>query len=145
MKFHLLLIISISILLSACQTCRNTVKSQSVREIIITNSFVNDSMDDSFKIEHAEIQNKELLITVTFKGDSNKHEFDLLWNGAIMKSLPPKATLTLVRKSASEKEKKHIRMVLKFDLSVLSERIPNTESVVLILSGFETHLSYKLK
>ncbi len=144
MKYHFLLITLSVFILSNCQICRNNIKSQNLKEISLSNSFVVETDDNPFNIEKAEIQGNELLITVKFKGNKN-NEFDLMWNGAIMKSLPPKAPLSLVRKTSSKAGNKQITILLKYDLNIFLDKIPNTESVVLLLKGYDKELIYKMR
>jgi hypothetical protein len=125
--------------------CRNqktlTMPSQPERKLINTNTFIGEMKEPDFNIKTAQISGDILYINVEFTGEKGQHDFDLLWDGSIMKSMPPKVTLTPVHKSENTSGKKKVEMQLAFNVSLLGERGSNT--VIIMLKDYPEHLTWK--
>jgi len=97
-----------------------------------------------FKIDTAWIEDDFLKIKISFIGNKNIPEFSLVWNGALMKSLPPKAVLVLLPKiDKLPKGKKTVKMTLAYELSAIKET--NYDEIILLLKDYNTQLRYTPK
>jgi hypothetical protein len=125
-----------------CKTSKNVSMTQEQREVINTNSFVGEEKEADFKVHSATLEGHILNIVVVFTGEKGKHEFDLVWNGSIMKSLPPKVILVPVHKSSGAGGKKEVIMKMSFDLSVVKERFSGNTEFVIMIKDYEHTLKY---
>jgi len=142
--FLFVLIFSIT---SSCQTGNKTINLfQQKKELINARTVDIKEVDfePDFTILNAEIIGDVLKIDVSFTGEKGDHDFDLFWNGSIMKSLPPKAMLHLVHKKTSDKGKKEVVMNLEFDISMF-KRKEYGDTIILLLEGFEQQFRYSIK
>ncbi len=128
-----------------CKTQKSVELKQEERAMINVKSPVEVVSEPDFSIKSASIEGDLLKLSVTLTGEKGKHEFDLLWDGSIMKSLPPKVILHPVHKSSDVKGNKEVKIELVFNLTILKESLPASESVVVIINGHEESFMYQLR
>jgi len=128
-----------------CKTQKTISISQAERALINTNTYVGEETPASYIVKSATIEGDILKLVVGFTGEKVNHDFDLVWNGAIMKSMPPKASLSLVHKSENTTGKQKIEMSMSFNLSSMKTSIPSGESVILLLQNFDQPITYNLR
>jgi hypothetical protein len=135
--FNLLIILFVS-----CKAQKIVEMEQNNKEVIKSNTMEMADYKPFFKIENAWIENDILKIKISFTGNKNIPEFTLLWNGALMKSLPPKAVLVLQPITDNlPTGKKQVSMTLTYDLKPLKET--NYNEIVLLIKDYNTQLHYK--
>lgn len=117
---------------------------QSSEKLINANHMDIPDIKPFFKIDTAWIEDDFLKIKISFIGNKNIPEFSLVWNGALMKSLPPKAVLVLLPKiDKLPKGKKTVKMTLAYELSAIKET--NYDEIILLLKDYNTQLRYTPK
>ena len=130
------------LLFISCKAQKIIEMEQNSKEIIKSTSMEIADYKPFYKIENVWIENDILKIKISFTGNKNIPEFTLIWNGALMKSLPPKAVLVLQPNSnAIPTGKKQVNMTLSFDLNPLKET--NYNEIVLLIKDYSTQLHYK--
>lgn len=143
-QMRTIIVIIILAALSAvqCKTSKTVLISQEERAVINTNSFAGEEAIPDFKVVSASISGNILNLKVEFTGEKGKHEFDLLWNGSIMKSLPPKVSLTPVHKAVDSCGKKTVTMDLSFNLGIISEKLAGYDTVIIMIAGYSQSLEF---
>lgn len=123
--------------------CKNPVQiTQEQRETININSFVSEVAEPDFTVKSAALNGDVLTLVVEFKGNKCGNEFDLLWDGAFMKSLPPKAMLYPVHKATEESGSKTVEMTLLFGLDALKEKSAGYSEIVIMIKGYTESLNW---
>ncbi|OFY35732.1 MAG: hypothetical protein A2W91_15690 [Bacteroidetes bacterium GWF2_38_335] len=152
LKFFL--IVSILAILSGCCSKKETVsekksstsdekksmtQSFEKKPVVVNKEFngISDSVD--YKILNASIVGNELKMKVAYTGGTGTHDFDLVFNGMYMKSLPLKITLYLVHKKENEAGKMEIESDLVFDLSPIQR---NSQEIIINLFSFNEKINY---
>ena len=124
--YKLSIILFFSFLLStSCNTRKNQQKSiieknqkmTILLEPTVDNSFTIPDGKPDYIIQSAEIKDSVLTINLSYTGGCKDHNFELMFNGMYMKSLPRKASLYLKHKSNGDICKKLILLELKYNLS----------------------------
>jgi len=127
--FYLNLILLIFV---SCKAQKIVEMEQNSTEVIKSNTMEIADYKPFYKIENVWIENDILKIKISFMGNKNIPEFALIWNGALMKSLPPKAVLVLQPNSNTiPTGKRQVNMTLSFDLKPLKET--NYNEIVLLI------------
>jgi hypothetical protein len=70
---------------------------------------------DPFTLLGAKVNGRYLDVEVEYGGGCGNADFDLVWNGALMKSMPPKVSMMLVFKD-EDYCKALVKKTLRFDL-----------------------------
>ncbi|MDI6832676.1 MAG: hypothetical protein QMD02_02355 [Bacteroidales bacterium] len=133
---NLLLLVFVS-----CKAQKTIEMEQNSKEVIKANNTELADYKPFYKIENVWVENDILKIKISFTGNKNIPEFTLIWNGALMKSLPPKAVLILQPDSnTTPTGKKQVNMTLSFDLTPLKET--NYKEIVLLIKDYNKQLQY---
>ena len=74
---------------------------------------------DAYSLQSASVEGDVMTFVVSYSGGCEDHEFELLNNGMIMKSLPPQSNLMLKHNANGDKCRALITDTLHFDLSPL--------------------------
>ena len=88
------------------------------RLLLINQAFVPDSIQN-FKLKKVWIEGTLMFLDISYSGGCKNHKWDLIFNGMLAKSLPPKAVLFLNHDSGGDLCKKLILDTLCFNLSPL--------------------------
>lgn len=123
-------------------SCKTQISiEQKPRQIIQLNTAIDDSNANTFTIRSASIDGNTLTLLIETKGSSNLHEFDLLWDGSWMKSLPPKVVLVPVHKTTDKKQNKLVVVKAQFLLDSIAAR--GYDRVVIIIKGYTEQLMWE--
>jgi len=122
---QVLFLLSIVVLFTSCNICNHHHKSKKMNlqnmevylEPTTDRTFEAPEGEVNYKIKNAEIKDNILTINITYSGGCKPHNFELMFNGMFMKSLPRKAGLYLKHESNGDLCKKLILLELKYDLS----------------------------
>ena len=95
---------------------------------------------DLFTINSYSTDGDILSINVQYSGGCEDHDFDLYFNGALKKSLPPQATLCLTHNSNGDICKALIQDTLEFNISELKQ---NNDSVIININDNKEQIEYK--
>jgi hypothetical protein len=145
MKNIIVIAIVLGLISFQCKTQKPINMNQAERALINTNTHVGEATPSNYIIQNAFLEGDILKLTVEFTGGNVNHDFDLVWDGAIMKSRPPKALLQLVHKSENITGNKKVVMNMSFNLSSMKTAIPSGESVILLIGNSDTPLTYILR
>jgi len=142
MKKFVLAIAIVAMISVQCKNQKTLVVTQPLRSTINTNTFASEEDEADFTVKSASLSGSILTIVVSYKGAKEGNEFDLLWNGSLMKSLPPKASLVLVHKSKDNSGKKNVELTMTFSLDVIAEKTVSNSDVVLMIKGYNENLMW---
>lgn len=88
---------------------------------------------DAIAITSTAIEGNNLLISVSYSGGCETHDFKLMSNGAIMKSMPPQMNITLEHNGNGDSCRAMIEQTLVYDISEAKSYASGT--IILILNG----------
>jgi hypothetical protein len=142
-SIYFLAVILIFFLASCCTTKDNPgtksgkVKNQPViQQLIVDKAFVCPIENVGYNIQSASIVDSTLTVTITYKGTSEKDEFNIYFNGMYAKSLPAIATLCIVQKKMGDKE---FSKELKFNIA--DARYMKGDKTFIMINGFSEKLT----
>lgn len=147
MKYLSLVIIAIPFLMaSSCKSSKKaektkstSVSQQSVKKVIVNKEFDFINYKKEFTIKNAAITDSIITITFSYIGCSDD-DLNLEFNGNYLKSLPPKASLYITKKSGVKDCDTKKEITMSFNLS--SIKYPNNNILVIMFPNFETKLMY---
>jgi len=93
-------------------------------------------------IVNVSLEGNLLKIAVSYSGGCEDQVIELVGNEMIMKSLPPKRAITLVRDTKGDGCREYITKELVFDISKLAYQQKEESEIVLLLAGFEGDIRY---
>jgi len=131
------------------QTCKKKVKDTDVtktksemvnpvKKVVIDRSMTPIQPIDDLKITKVEISKNLLTITFSFLGTA-EDDFDLVFNGMYMKSLPPQATVRLKQVKKSGKVDTQSKTMV-FDVEPMKS---NGTELHIKLDGYNEKIIYK--
>ncbi len=119
-----------------------TKKEELVTEIpkaIIVSNWEEYREGSPVNIESANIDKNIIEIDINYSGGCAEHEFILIGQEAVMKSLPPQRIIKLYHKPVEDDCRELIQQKLKFDISAFKY---STNEIVLRLENFKGALVY---
>ncbi len=135
-------------MLTACDTTKRTTKmeqssntNQPTSELLVA-QIGKPAVSESCTIQGASINGNILRITVSYIGGCEEHQFELIGNPNIAKSLPPIRSIELVHKSNGDACKKKIEETLRFNLANLAYKQESGSVIKLNLNGWKEQLIY---
>lgn len=136
------------LILTACATMKKTKKmdqssnnNQPTSELLVA-QIGKPAVSDMCMIERAKLSGNILELTVSYSGGCEEHQFELIGNPNIAKSLPPIRSIELMHKSNGDACKKKIEETLRFNLSNLAYKQETGSVIKLNLSGWKEQLIY---
>jgi hypothetical protein len=120
------------------------IKPQTNSESMAQKAIIGEPSEDnpSTTISNAELDGNILKLTVSYSGGCEDQVFDLVGDEVIMKSFPPKRSITLVRNSKGDVCREYITKELSFDLSELSYQKKNGSEIILLLQNYDKDIRY---
>lgn len=112
---------------------------ETVKELIVDREF-SPAGELSVSIVSAKTEEDILILTLTYHGGKGYHEFDLVFNGIVLKSLPPQVNLFLKHTHTQDNCEKLITRTFKYDLKTL--QMGEKGTVIIRLQGFAEKLEY---
>ncbi len=85
-----------------------------------------DFQKDAYTFGDISIEEDIIKIDVSYSGGCEKHDFDLIWSGDFMESLPVQVSIYLSHDSKGDACEALIMKTLQFDLTPLKESYQNT-------------------
>lgn len=144
MKTFLLLLLSV-LLFSSCGNRKKNItsieeeKNQSeIPKAIIKKT---PSALPNVSINEMKIEEGILFLNVSYSGGCESQTFELIGNEMIMKSMPPKRTLSLVRDDKGDNCREWITEDLKFDLIPVMLEADPTKQIIFILANNQQEIS----
>jgi hypothetical protein len=141
MKNKIFVSLILLLLFVACRTKQEVSKTSQlqVKELIVDKEF-HPIEAENFSIYSASIDGDILTLSVNYHGGKAFHEFELLFNGIYMKSMPPQVNLFLKHSHTPENCEKLISETVHFDLKNL--RLGEKGTVIIRLAGYTERLEY---
>lgn len=100
---------------------------------------------DPLEISNIVIEDNIMKIDISYSGGCQVHDYDLVGNYAVMKSMPPKRSVQLVHRAKGDNCRTVIKETLKFDISELAMDQKAGSEIILMVDGFKEEISYKFK
>lgn len=144
MRYLTFLLILLVISSSSCGTVKDTDQPPVEIEVMAQKAIIGEPSKDNplTEISNAALDGNMLKLTVSYSGGCEDQVFDLVGNEMIMKSLPPKRNMTLVRDSKGDACREYITTELLFDLTELSYQKKNGSEIILQLNGYDKEIRY---
>ena len=146
----LLAIIFVSATLFSCATTKNTTAtvdstetpSKPERNIQLKSSIGEFTDSEPFTIHSVRREGNLLFVDVSFTGGCGVHNFKMIGNQAIMKSMPAKRSVMIAHKVPREECKDVVKKTLEIDISALAMAQTPGSEIVLILKDWDKEISY---
>ncbi|NBW30620.1 MAG: hypothetical protein EBR35_05100 [Flavobacteriales bacterium] len=155
MKFTVLLFFLVFIF--SCKTQKNNqrciLRQKKLTDTTLKATLVNYSSyllkkengSDPIKILDAKIIKNQLILSVSYSGGCEKHNFKITGDSSISKSLPPIRSVDLFHFANGDACKKLIIEELIIDLSELAYKQEEGSEIHLSLNGWDQKISYVFK
>jgi len=151
MKFTAFLLVGIIAL--SCGTTKNNTNSEDMinetnvtskpeRNIKITAEIGDFSDSEPFQILDVRREGNLLFVDINFIGGCGVHEFKVIGNRAIMKSMPPKRSIMVAHSIPRETCQDTVKKVLEIDISALAPSQEAGSTIVLLLEGWNQEINY---
>lgn len=111
-----------------------------MKSVLVDPNFAKDSLPSTVQIKNASVKENVLMLSIQYSGGCKDHDFDLMFTGNYMKSLPPKAELTLVHDGNDDMCRKLIMDNLYFSLKEIQT---TGNELILLIDGVKYPISYK--
>jgi hypothetical protein len=138
MKTFLLLLLSV-LLFSSCGNRKKNITSieEEKNQSEIPKAIIKKmpSALPNVSINKMKIEEGILFLNVSYSGGCENQTFELIGNEMIMKSMPPKRTLSLVRDDKGDNCREWITEDLKFDLNPVMLEADPTKQIIFILAN----------
>ena len=107
----------------------------------ILDKFLRAKSDDYISLDNVSVEDDCLVINLTYSGGCGENKLEVIWEGAIAKSIPPQVPLQLHFTDRDDCESLQ-EMEYRFDLSRV-RKVGVKGEVVLRISGWPERISYK--
>lgn len=150
MKHVLTSLASITLLLGIAVTSCSVIDNQSSgssngtqsSKVLIVDQNTDKYPSDPVGIRDASVAGDSLTMLVAYSGGCKPHDFKVLWNGAMTKSLPPQITVILSHDGHSDMCEAMITQDVTVSLAPLERHAANG-GVIIRLEGFDRTLLYQ--
>ena len=149
--FYLSYFSSLFLFFAGCSTTKHSNESIMIENQTIpskTNSIpkaflVNDFSDSpQTTINSAVIKGNSLFLNISYSGGCKEQTFDLEGADFVMKSLPPKRKIKLIRDSKGDACREWITKELVFDIEIFTPEHESNSKIILLLDGYKEEISY---
>lgn len=130
----------------SCKSTKNTENTKStnnsqqiIKKVIIDKNFDLINYKKEFTVTKATIKDSTLSITFTYNGCIDD-DINLLFNGSYFKSLPPKASLYLIKKSSEKDCGKKVERTLFFNIA--SVKFQGERTLIIQFPNYEPKIMY---
>jgi len=130
---NLFILLALTSGLYSCKCNKMIEKTQEVKQVQVLKTNPDEKMAAEtmpFTIDTVWIENLMLHTLITYTGEKTDVAFSMVFNGAWLKSYPPKAYLNIIPGVAATEGKKQVKHHLIFDLKPLSDANPYFEVYV---------------
>lgn len=140
-KLTFLFIATLSLLLLSCgnqqEVTNDTIPA--IPKAIIVTDFKPYANSAPYHIDAVNLVKNQLTINVTYSGGCEKHEFQLIGNRMISKSIPPQRSIQLYHNNNGDSCREQLTETLVFDISAFAY---SDQEISLILSGYREVIPY---
>ena len=95
-----------------------------------------------FEIKSIKVTGNTMFVDITFVGGCGVHDFDMVGNLSIMKSMPPQRKVKIIHRSKSELCKSIVSKTLEIDITDMANDKTPGSVIYLILEGWEERIEY---
>ena len=100
---------------------------------------------DAYEIKSVSIQGNTMFMEITYIGGCGIHQFELIGQSIILKTLPPKRSIALIHKNGDDSCHSIVTKILEIDIKDLAfNQTPNAE-IILMLKGWKSDINYRFK
>ena len=143
-------ILFVCTMIVSCATTKNTAAtadttetaSKPERNIQLKSSIGEFTDSEPFTIHSVRREGNLLFVDVSFTGGCGVHNFKMIGNQAIMKSIPAKRSVMIAHAVHREECKDVVKKTLEIDISALAMAQTPGSEIVLILKGWDKEISY---
>lgn len=133
--------------ISACSIIDNQSSGSSNTQhtsskVLIIDQDLSKYPTDAFTIRDASVIGDSLTMLVAFTGGCKQHEFKVVSNGAMMKSMPPQMNVQLSHESHDDMCEALLTQDVTVSLEPLKQQAHNG-GIILHLQGFDRPLTYQ--
>ena len=145
MKLYLISVLAIFGLVASCSNAKELepdVTTPAPQENILKGILVTDMNSygsDPLGITNVVVEKNLMRVSVKYSGGCKEHEFELMGNKMISKSIPAQRSIKLFHRADNDDCREIIEETLVFDISAFAV---GTSEVKLRLDGWETLISY---
>ena len=142
----------IGLLVFSCGTKNNEVKSTDTTETMDqtkpeANIKIKAHMgmfdpSSAFEIKSIKVKENTMFVDITYVGGCGVHEFDMVGNLAIMKSMPPQRMVKIIHTAKSELCKSIVSKTLEIDITDMANDKTPGSVIYLILEGWEERIEF---
>lgn len=100
---------------------------------------------DDLDIESVVVKGNSLFVAVSYSGGCEEHDFELIGNPMVMKSLPPKRAIQFYHNANQDNCRALIKEVFEIDITDLAYNQTEGSEIILILEGWEEEINYIFK
>lgn len=148
-----ILIVAVSLFLSvglmACKTGKNVKskdgKGKNMVVVQQNKDYVQPEDMPSFEITDMKIEGDIAELFITYSGGCNQHEFKAYFNGAFMKSMPPKVNVMIEHDSKGDSCRELVSDTLYIDLKEVRYTKDKPGTVIVLFNGTDKSLTYEHK
>lgn len=135
------IVLTFALISLQCKTSHVQTLNPEKKVLIISNTSIESMAEPNFTIQSVEFKDNYLNIVVQTIGHKGDNEFELIWSGSIMKSMPPKANFFITHKEINVSGKKPVIHNLSFDLKPMFEKLGKYSEVIVNVKGFPKSIS----
>ena len=136
---HNLIYIVFAFFLFSCGNSKENVKSESTseKEVETPKAVIKKTPATipHVEINSAKIEDGILFLNVSFSGGCKEQTFELIGSEIIMKSMPPKRTLTLLRDDKGDTCREWVTRELKFNLKPVMLDEDPTKQIIFVIAN----------
>lgn len=149
MKIFAIIILSATLL--SCGTTKEVLETEVTetmestkpeRNVMIKATLGEFTTTEPVTIKKIRLEGNTLFIDITITGGCGVHNFKVIGNPGIMKSLPAKRSFKIIHEVPREECSDKVNKILEIDITTLAvSQTPGSE-IVLLLDGWEEPISY---
>ncbi len=132
-------------ILFACKTPKviQELDTDSVEKIYLTGELGKIMHDNSaFVMEKVRLEGHKLFVDINYSGGCEEHNFRVVGNPSISKSLPPVRSIQIQHDSKGDKCKKLIKKQLVIDISQFAYEHESGSQIYLVLEGYDERILF---
>jgi hypothetical protein len=144
---RILIIAPLFLLFFSCKTTKqvageNTANQQQTVKITAQVRDSKQDISDVFEILEHRIDGNTLFLKISYSGGCKDHNFLVIGDPNISKSLPPIRAVKLIHHSNQDACRKLIEQILEIDLRPLTYKKENGSTIYLQFEGIEDRITY---
>lgn len=132
-------------ILIGCASQKELINSEGDNEDIITATLGEFKKTDPISILNVKIEENSMFIVVEYSGGCKEHNFELVGNNAVAKSLPPQRSIQLQHNGNEDHCRELITDTVTANIEALAMSQTQGSEIILNLDGYGKELKYTFK